>query len=478
MRKHTTPAVAALILATVFSFAAASEFKDQGISFEHPPDWAVKGFGSEPYGNITISGPNEHIALFWTRDVGIKPEKYLDQAAGAYKSRQISTLSQERGTRNISGEEAGTLALTYVFKGYRSRKLFAAWNSDISDRTFFAVLSGFGDNYTWDEKPFDLMLDTFHDLSPRKLETLMPRANISDAWASVLQDLLMSYHYKDPCTLPTRSTSIQVALLLTASGQSYKLSSDENLSAGLPAILAIRPYVVQQILLEHGYQARLCQRHGLIWVIVQDPSGNWQSISVNPSEPSRTVGVLIKPEESQQNGMVYDNLADLMTGNKAEIDEPAKPDQYIQSDCDPSRYVELKAPEETNSTWIEELSDLLESRSYDREYEEGIFDCSNVSQVCWSILQVRGYDARLMFSYQGHPLGAHMWVAVKYPYEADRYVAVEATNVDKEGDLIHLGKVIFKPEYYRGIMYNTSAQFSRLHPDEGMWLGPRSETST
>jgi hypothetical protein len=305
----------------------------------------------------------------------------------------------------------------------------------------------------------------------------MPRANISDAWASVLQDLLMSYHYKDPSALPTRSTSIQVALLLTASGQSYKLSSDENLSAGLPAILAIRPSLVQQILLEHGYLARLCQRHGLIWVIVQDPSGNWQSISVNPSEPSRTVGVLIKPEESRPEAEVYDDLEDLLKSSQAMIEDPIDQDLYIVRDCDPSEQVELKAPLKPGSTWIKGLSEILDSRSYDKKYQEGAFDCSNVSQICWTVLQGLGYDARLMFSYQGHPLGAHMWVAVKYPYEADRYVAVEATNVDKQGDLIHLGKAIFKPEYYRGIMYNTSAQFSRLHPDEGMWLGPRSEAS-
>lgn len=457
--------------------AATSEFKDQGISFEHPSDWALRSSGSEPYGNITVSGADERLSLFWIRDVGINPEKYLDQAAGAYQSNQLSIVSQERGTRSISEGKAWTLALTYEFKGYRSNKLFAAWNSEGSDRTFLAVLSGFGDNYTWDEKPFNLMLETFQDLSPRKTEALMPRTAIDDAWAAVLQDLLSSYHYLDQSTLPTRSTSTQVALILTASGQSYKLSSDENLSAGLPAIIAIRPAVVQQILAEHGYQAKLCQRHGVIWVIVKDPSGSWQSVSVNPSEPSRTVGVLIKPGESQPNGLVYDDLADLLENNQARIDGPVEPDQHIQKDCDPSRYVELVAPTEPNSTWTKGLSDLLDIQKCDKKYEEGVFDCSNASQICWSVLQGRGYDARLMFSYQGHPLGAHMWVAVKYPYEADRYAAIEATNVDKEGDMIHLGKVVFKPEYYKGIMYTTSAQFSRLHPDEGMWLEPRSEKS-
>jgi hypothetical protein len=63
-----------------------------------------------------------------------------------------------------------------------------------------------------------------------------------------------------------------------------------------------------------------------------------------------------------------------------------------------------------------------------------------------------------------------MWVVVRYPYEDQRYVAVEATNTNGNGDLLHLGRVILKDEYLKGIMYNTSMQFSWLHPEEGMWL--------
>jgi hypothetical protein len=64
-----------------------------------------------------------------------------------------------------------------------------------------------------------------------------------------------------------------------------------------------------------------------------------------------------------------------------------------------------------------------------------------------------------------------MWVVVKYPNEADRYVAVETANTDPSKKLVHLGKIVEDSDYFKGIMYNSSAQFSGMHPEEGMWLG-------
>ena len=63
-----------------------------------------------------------------------------------------------------------------------------------------------------------------------------------------------------------------------------------------------------------------------------------------------------------------------------------------------------------------------------------------------------------------------MWVIVRYPYGDQIYVAVEATNTNGNGDLFHLGRVVLKDDYFKGIMYNRSMQFSWLHPEEGMWL--------
>ncbi len=124
-------------------------------------------------------------------------------------------------------------------------------------------------------------------------------------------------------------------------------------------------------------------------------------------------------------------------------------------------------PSSENKSWTENLQKVLDSYDYGQSYRENVFDCSNTSQICWSILQGKGYDARLMMSYKGHPLDPHMWVVVRYPYEAERYVAIEATNTDKSKKLIHLGMITMKDDYYKGIMYNTSAQFSWLHPEEG-----------
>jgi len=62
---------------------------------------------------------------------------------------------------------------------------------------------------------------------------------------------------------------------------------------------------------------------------------------------------------------------------------------------------------------------------------------------------------------------------VRYPYEVDGYVAVETANTDEKKRLVHLGKVVTDAAYLEGVMYNSSAQFSRLHPVEGMGLAPK-----
>jgi hypothetical protein len=35
---------------------------------------------------------------------------------------------------------------------------------------------------------------------------------------------------------------------------------------------------------------------------------------------------------------------------------------------------------------------------------------------------------------------------------------------------VHLGKIVNDSDYFQGIMYNSSAQFSRMHPEEGIRL--------
>jgi len=147
-------------------------------------------------------------------------------------------------------------------------------------------------------------------------------------------------------------------------------------------------------------------------------------------------------------------------------------DFYVLKDVDPSRHVQLERPNQVNQSWADELQGTLDSYSYQRKYQENIFDCSNTSQISWAFLEAKGYDARLMFSYKDHPLGQHMWVVVRYPYEEESYVVVEATNANGKSDFMHLGKLTFDDKYYHGIMFNTSMQYSWLHPEEGMWLVP------
>jgi len=84
------------------------------------------------------------------------------------------------------------------------------------------------------------------------------------------------------------------------------------------------------------------------------------------------------------------------------------------------------------------------------------------------LLEGARYDASLMTGYEGHPLWDRVWVVVKYP-ESDGYVAVETLGGCGAG----LGNVVFEEVYGEGIMYNTSLQYSHLHPEIGMWLEPK-----
>jgi hypothetical protein len=152
-------------------------------------------------------------------------------------------------------------------------------------------------------------------------------------------------------------------------------------------------------------------------------------------------------------------------------------EEVMQRDCQPSRYVALRPPAEIDPSWLDDLNRTLDELEFSQSYQENVFDCSNTSQIVWSVLEGKGYQARLMMSYKGHPLDPHLWVAVAYPYQRESYVAVETANTDKASAgtskrLVHLGRVTIDERYYTGIMYNSSQQYSRLHPEEGMWLVP------
>jgi hypothetical protein len=447
-----------------------SEYQDTGFSFQGPVGWIISSSGSKVAGNLSLAAPNSYssINIDWIRDPGLTPESILDQVAKTYNQDEVEVLSKEEGRILVEGREARTLNLSYKFKEFQAIKRLAAWTSNESDRLFLASTSSCSEEYFGNDGIFNHILTTFRDQRSDKV-SLEPRSVQDDVWAIILGDLLASCHYIDQTAYQPTAFYVEAVHSLTPIRGSYKLSSTEKISSKMSETAIIRSNAVQELLHSSGYEARLIQKGGQIWVVVQDPSGKWQSVSINPTEAWRMVGALIAGLDGYQ-GIVYSSAKELTDENSLKLIDPDQYGNSIQQDCEPPRYVELKRPVLENSSWMNELQGILSEYSYPKKYHENIFDCSNTSQICWAVLEEKGYESSLMLSYKDHPLGQHMWVVVKYPYEDERYVAVEATNTNQSGDLVHLGNVTEKNEYYKGIMYNTSKQYSWLHPEEGMWL--------
>jgi hypothetical protein len=480
-------------------FPAAAKSDDPNLSsgldfaFRIPDGWTVSApTGSGPVaGNLSLTDSCARISLNWSRDPGMNLREVLNQIKGAYDGDGVKILSSELGERSSEGRRIETLHLIYEFNDYRNEKRFAIWNSSKSDRLFLASLSAckntdnddsdYADNKADNARVkadisdnsnnknnnigiFDSFVDSFSDLGngeTAKLRSTPP----AGAWPIVLGDLLSSYHYEDAKTLPGRTVRVSVLHSLTPQNGIYVLDSQEAILVEPQVTAATRAGAVWEILQQAGYDALLVQMGGEMAVSVRDPSGGWQKVSINPTSPERMLGV---QAYSTGEALMYSDLAQLAAENG--ITDKIDVQNIIQKDSEPSRFVELKAPEEASQSWLDDLKDILESYDYGEYYEESVFDCSNTAQIAWSLLQQKGYDARLMMSYSGHPLDPHMWVVVKYPNEADRYVAVETANTDPSKKLEHLGKIANDSDYFQGIMYNSSAQFSRMHPEEGMWL--------
>lgn len=461
-------AISSLSASSTADAIGLTEYRANGLLFEYPADWDALAFGRSSAGNLSLQSPDSTIFLAWTRDPGVEPEKVLDQIERTYNGEGVKILSSKHSRMSIGGENASILEISYSMRKYSTRKRFLVWNGSRSDRLFFAALSGSSEGYNQSISSFDNMLETFSDVPNKGAAALKQRTAKGDSWAIVLGDLLSSYSYKDTSTLLSRRVYLGTTHSLAPRNGTYKLSSIDEIKVDPPQAAAARAAAAQDLLNKNGYQTRLVQRGGNIWIAVLDASANWQFVSLNPREPERMIGVLISEGKE---GVVYRDISDLAEDNSMDLDNSIiNSNLIIRKDCEPSRYAELRQPSSINRSWSESLQEVLDSREYGKNYKENVFDCSNTSQICWSILSGKGYDARILMSYKGHPLDPHMWVVVRYPYEKDRYVAVEATNTDKSKRLIHLGRITEKDDYYKGIMYNTSAQFSRLHPEEGMWL--------
>ena len=462
-----------LLLTTTSISSAAdglSEYSGMGLTFQYPSDWAISVSGNQVSGNISIMDSCGSIAVAWMRDPGLTPVNILDQVVKTYNQGEVEILSKDQGKISVQGREAETLDLSYKFKDHNAKKRLAAWTSEGSDRLFFASMSSCSVDYSRNEEVFNRVLGSFQDLVSKEI-SLEARSVRDDAWAIVLGDLLASYHYINQSALSSTAVYAEAAHSLIPVNDSYRLSSSEKIRSEMSSGAIARVAVVQKILQSRGYNAALIQKGGQIWVVAEDPSGRWQSVSINPKEPWRMVGALVVSQDRYR-GLMYKNVTALAEDNSLTLNGPIDSSDFVQKDCDPPSYEELKVPAQENITWTNELQSVLDNYSYPKKYQENVFDCSNTSQICWALLKGKGYDDSLMFSYRDHPLGRHMWVVVRYPYEDDKYVAVEATNTNGSGDLLHLGRVVLKDDYFKGIMFNTSMQFSWLHPEEGMWLKP------
>ncbi|NPV62012.1 MAG: hypothetical protein HPY61_05170 [Methanotrichaceae archaeon] len=445
------------------SLEPLSESRDLGFSVDCPGQWDISSRGTAVSGNLSVEDPCSKMLISWLRDPGIGPDIILDSIEDAYDEGEVQVVSSERGQMRIGGLEAVYMDLGYEFKSSKSRKRFICWNSSASDRLFVAALS----SCNWDETApiFDVTVASFLDEGRAEQLRFYSGLDVKDrAWSILLGDLLSSYHYLDPQTLPPRSVSVRVMHLLNPENGSYRLYSSEDISADLPVAAAARAAVVLQILRKEGYNAGLLQSGGQIRLAVEDPAGAWRAVSLNPADPDREMGVLM---DRASRGLAYDSIEELEEANRMDLG-PIDESQMVQKDCESSRYVELKRPEKIDSAWQQELQDILQGYGYGENYQENSFDCSDTAQICCELLQSRGYDARLMMGWEGHPLGKHLWVVVSYPDEPGTYLAVETANVDGDRKLVNLGKIVEDRGYFEGIMYNSRAQFSRLHAEEGL----------
>ena len=399
------------------------------------------------------------IAVAWMRDPGLTPVNILDQVVKTYNQGEVEILSKDQGKISVQGREAETLDLSYKFKDHNAKKRLAAWTSEDPTgcslpqcRVVALIIPG-------TKKYWIGVLGSFQDLVSKEI-SLEARSVRDEAWAIVLGDLLAAYHYINQSALSSTAVYAEAAHSLIPVNDSYRLSSSEKIPSLMSSGAIARVAVVQKILQSRGYNAALIQKDGQIWVVAEDPSGRWQSVSINPKEPWRMVGAFWVVGQDRYRGLMYKNVTALAEDNSLTLNGPIDSSDFVQKDCDPPSYEELKVPAQENITWTNELQSVLDNYSYPKKYQENVFDCSNTSQICWALLKGKGYDDSLMFSYRDHPLGRHMWVVVRYPYEDDRYVAVEATNTNGSGDLLHLGKSGFEGRLLQG--YNVQHEHAVL----------------
>lgn len=97
---------------------------------------------------------------------------------------------------------------------------------------------------------------------------------------------------------------------------------------------------------------------------------------------------------------------------------------------------------------IMELQSVLLSGNYGRDWEKGVFDCTQMSLTCAKWLEKKGYKTMVMVNVQSN----HVWVVVKV---GDGYVPVDTTISPRES----MGFVLQNRDWLCGRVYKSADLF-------------------
>jgi hypothetical protein len=451
-----------------------SESGDEGVeryrvanfSIELPSGWNASTEGDRYDGNLTLEGACSLVRIGWFDDSGIDPEEVLRQVIRAYRSDYLrfSILTAEAGESVTIGDEmASSLNIYYVYGGLELQKRIIAWSSFVSGRFFYASFWSCPESFDENLKKFERVCESFKDEGSERYVELEPRPVTLDGWGTVLSETIASRHFAKVAAQQSSGVEVKVSMKSHREGvQVIQLASEEMVSPTRRGGDPPREGAILKLLQDEGYEVSLLRKGGAYWVVVLGPEGRWQAISSAASETEREIGTLISPDDEEwYRGLVVDGPEE----TAGEEGEGSSFETVIEKDCDPPREAHFDPVAEVNLTWILRLEDLLELYSYSQEESDpGFF---HEAQVCWALLKREGYDAWLVTGYEGHPLSQKMWVVVSHPGEG--HLAVKPTAA---GDGGGLGVIVTDAERFNGVAYETSLQYSCLHPDRGLAIDP------
>lgn len=122
----------------------------------------------------------------------------------------------------------------------------------------------------------------------------------------------------------------------------------------------------------------------------------------------------------------------------------------------------LDAKLSTNTTAIQHVTSILCEYQFAGVFpEDNVFDCSNISEIIWYVLNNNGIDAVLVGNYLEHDgvLYAHMIVWVE---TEDGIIIVE--SLDDDWSENRIGKVVYDPPqlYTSGWVWDSPTEFLKV----------------